>query len=94
MELLADKGNGNYAYIDSLARRVKRCCSTDGSPLSSIAKDVKIRSSFNPTVVAGYRLDRLREPLLRSQALNDDQRTRARSVRPFLTALYESCPPA
>ena len=49
MEKLADKGNGNYAYIDSLARGAARCSSSEaGGTLVTIAKDVKLQVEFNP----------------------------------------------
>lgn len=56
MELLADKGNGNYAYIDSLLEAKKVLVTEMGSTLYTVAKDVKIQVEFNPKKVHAYRL--------------------------------------
>jgi hypothetical protein len=56
METLADKGNGNYAYIDSIAEARKALVREAGSTLVTIAKDVKLQVEFNPALVESYRL--------------------------------------
>ena len=56
MELLADKGNGNYAYIDGLAEAQKVFVEELPGTLFTIAKDVKLQLEFNPGVVQSYRL--------------------------------------
>src|SRR4029453_4451201 len=56
MEKLADKGNGNYAYIDSLAEAQKVLVEQAGGTLVMVAKDVKVQVEFNPGTIAGYRL--------------------------------------
>ncbi len=56
MELLADKGNGNYAYIDNLAEAQKTLQKEFGATMFAIAKDVKIQIEFNPALVQSYRL--------------------------------------
>ncbi len=56
MEKLSNKGNGNYAYIDSQAEAKKALGSQIAGTLYTIAKDVKIQVEFNPALVAGYRL--------------------------------------
>jgi Ca-activated chloride channel family protein len=56
MELLADKGNGNYAYIDNLNEAKKRLVGQMGGTLYTVAKDVKFQLEFNPFNVAKYRL--------------------------------------
>ncbi len=56
MEKLADKGNGNYAYIDTEAEARKALGEQVAGTLATIAKDVKIQVEFNPRLVAGYRL--------------------------------------
>ena len=56
MEQLANKGNGNYAYIDSLLEARKTLVQEMGATLMTVAKDVKIQIEFNPSVVAAYRL--------------------------------------
>src|SRR4029079_4586484 len=56
MEKLADKGNGNYSYLDSLHEARRVLIHEAGATLVTIAKDVKIQIEFNPKTVAGYRL--------------------------------------
>lgn len=56
MEILADKGNGNYAYIDSLREAKKVLVEEMASTLLTICKDVKLQVEFNPAVVSDYRL--------------------------------------
>jgi hypothetical protein len=56
MEQLADRGNGNYAYIDSLAEARKVLVQEAGATLMTVAKDVKLQIELNPARVAGYRL--------------------------------------
>jgi Ca-activated chloride channel family protein len=56
MEQLADAGNGNYAYIDTLSEARKALVDEMSSTLLTIAKDVKIQVEFNPATVAEYRL--------------------------------------
>ena len=56
LEKLADRGNGNYAYIDSLPEARKVLVQEMGSTLVTIAKDVKIQIEFNPAEVESYRL--------------------------------------
>ena len=56
MEKLADKGNGNYAYLDSLTEARKVLVAEAGSTLVTVAKDVKIQVEFNPALVGAYRL--------------------------------------
>ena len=56
MEQLADAGNGNYAYIDTLREARKVLVDELGATLHTIASDVKIQVEFNPAQVAEYRL--------------------------------------
>ena len=56
MEALADHGNGNYSYIDSIAEARKVLIEEMGSTLFTVAKDVKLQVEFNPALVKGYRL--------------------------------------
>ena len=62
MESLADKGNGHYAYLDSLDEARKVLVREMDATLVTVAKDVKIQVEFNPRQVAGVSADRLREP--------------------------------
>ncbi len=56
MEQLADRGNGNYAYIDSMLEARKVLVEQIGGTLETIAKDVKIQLDFNPQFIESYRL--------------------------------------
>ena len=75
MEKLADKGNGNYAYIDSLAEARKVLVREAGATLVTIAKDVKLQVEFNPARVASYRLIGYENRAARAtQDFNDDKK--------------------
>ena len=56
MEALADNGNGNYSYIDSIAEARKVLIEEMGGTLFTVAKDVKLQGEFNPNLVKGYRM--------------------------------------
>ena len=73
MEQLADVGNGNYAYVDSLMEAQKVLVTEMGSTLNTIAKDVKIQIEFNPAVVAEYRLIGYENRALRREDFNNDK---------------------
>lgn len=73
MEQLADAGNGNYAYIDSLMEAQKVLVKEMGSTLQTIAKDVKIQIEFNPALVAEYRLIGYENRALRREDFNNDK---------------------
>ncbi|MBE2181478.1 MAG: VWA domain-containing protein [Chthoniobacterales bacterium] len=93
MELLADKGNGNYAYIDSLTEGRKVLVEEMGSTLFTIAKDVKIQVEFNPARVAGYRLIGYENRLLAKEDFNDDKKDAGEIGEGHtVTALYEIIP--
>ena len=94
MEKLADKGNGNYAYIDSLHEARKVLVDEAGATLVTIAKDVKIQVEFNPAQVAAYRLIGYENRVLADRGLQRRHaRTPARSARATrVTALYEVVP--
>ena len=94
MELLADKGNGNYAYIDSLAEARKTLVHEMGATLLTIAKDVKIQIEFNPARVGAYRLIGYENRLLRKEDFNNDQKDAGElGAGHSVTALYEIIPP-
>jgi Ca-activated chloride channel family protein len=94
MELLADKGNGNYAYVDSLAEARKVLVSEMGATLFTIAKDVKLQIEFNPTKVASYRLIGYENRLLRKEDFNNDAKDAGDiGAGHSVTALYELVPP-
>jgi Ca-activated chloride channel family protein len=93
METLADKGNGNYAYIDNLREAEKVLVQEFGGTLFTIAKDVKIQLEFNPVTVAGYRLIGYENRVLRSEDFKDDKKDAGElGSGHTVTALYEIIP--
>jgi Ca-activated chloride channel homolog len=93
MEKLADKGNGNYAYIDTLEEARKVLGEQVGGTLVAIAKDVKIQVEFNPQLVAGYRLIGYENRLLRDEDFKDDAKDAGEiGAGHNVTALYEVVP--
>ncbi len=90
MEQLADKGNGNYAYIDSENEANKVLVKEMGGTLLTIAKDVKIQIEFNPVKVKGYRLLGYENRLLADRDFNDDTKDAGEiGAGAGVTALYE-----
>ncbi len=90
MEMLADKGNGNYAYIDNLLEAKKVLVTEIGATLVAIAKDVKIQVEFNPEHVASYRLIGYENRLLNDEDFNDDTKDAGEiGAGHSVTALYE-----
>jgi len=73
MEQLADAGNGNYAYIDTLSEARKALVDEMSSTLMTIAKDVKIQVEFNPATVAEYRLIGYENRALAREDFNNDR---------------------
>ncbi|MDB5335037.1 MAG: uncharacterized protein JWN70_656 [Planctomycetaceae bacterium] len=93
MELLADKGNGNYAYIDSLNEARKVLVDQMQGTLITIAKDVKIQVEFNPARAAAYRLIGYENRLLAKEDFNDDKKDAGEiGAGHTVTALYEVDP--
>lgn len=93
MESLADRGNGNYAYIDSLNEARKVLVEQIGGTLVTIAKDVKIQIEFNPLQAASYRLIGYENRLLRAEDFNDDTKDAGEiGAGHSVTALYEVIP--
>jgi Ca-activated chloride channel family protein len=94
MEKLADRGNGNYAYLDSLQEARKVLVREAGATLTTIAKDVKVQIEFNPRAVAGYRLIGYENRVLRNEDFNDDRKDAGEiGAGHSVTALYEIVPP-
>jgi len=90
MEKLADKGNGNYSYIDSFAEGRKVLVEQMSSTLFTIAKDVKIQVEFNPAQVAGYRLIGYENRILAKEDFNNDKKDAGEiGAGHTVTALYE-----
>jgi len=93
MEMLADKGNGNYAYIDSVREAEKVLVREAGSTLVTIAKDVKIQVEFNPRKVSSYRLIGYENRALAARDFNDDTKDAGEiGAGTTVTALYEVVP--
>ena len=93
MEKLADKGNGNYAYIDSQSEARKALGEQVAGTLYTIAKDVKIQVEFNPAKIAGYRLIGYENRLLANRDFNDDRKDAGEiGAGHSVTALYEIVP--
>jgi Ca-activated chloride channel family protein len=94
MELLADKGNGNYAYIDTIHEARKVFVREIGATLTTIAKDVKLQIEFNPAKVRAYRLIGYENRLLRAEDFHDDAKDAGDlGAGHSVTALYELVPP-
>ena len=90
MEQLADKGNGNYAYIDNIMEANKVLVQQMGATLHTITKDVKIQIEFNPAKVKGYRLIGYENRLLADRDFNDDTKDAGEiGAGAGVTALYE-----
>ncbi|WP_321320742.1 von Willebrand factor type A domain-containing protein [Labilibaculum sp.] len=90
MEIIADKGNGNYAYIDNLLEAKKVLVNEFGGTLFTIAKNVKIQIEFNPAVVAEYRLVGYENRMLASEDFEDDTKDAGElGSGHSVTALYE-----
>ncbi len=93
MEQLADKGNGNYAYIDNLLEAKKVLVTEMGATLVTIAKDVKIQVEFNPAAVEAYRLIGYENRVLKNEDFNDDTKDAGElGAGHSVTALYEIVP--
>jgi Ca-activated chloride channel family protein len=93
LELLADKGNGNYAYIDDLMEARKMLVQEMGATLLTVAKDVKLQVEFNPAVVQAWRLIGYENRLLRDEDFNDDRKDGGElGAGHAVTALYEVVP--
>ncbi|MGB7415307.1 MAG: von Willebrand factor type A domain-containing protein [Thermosynechococcaceae cyanobacterium] len=93
MELLADKGNGNYAYLDNILEAQKVLVHDLRSTLFTIAKDVKIQVEFNPNKVQAYRLIGYENRLLKAEDFNDDRKDAGEiGSGHTVTALYEVIP--
>jgi len=93
MEKLADKGNGNVAYIDNLLEAKKVFVTQLTGTLFTIAKDVKIQVEFNPTKVKAYRLVGYENRKLENKDFNDDKKDAGElGAGHTVTALYEIVP--
>ena len=94
MEKLADKGNGNYAYLDSLHEARRVLIAEAGATLVTVAKDVKIQVEFNPRTVGAYKLIGYENRILQHQDFNNDKKDAGEiGAGHTVTALYEIIPP-
>jgi len=93
MQKLADKGNGNHAYIDGMNEAKKVLVNEFGGTLFTIAKDVKLQVEFNPAKVQGYRLVGYENRMLRKEDFNDDLKDAGdMGSGHTVTAIYEIIP--
>lgn len=93
MELLADKGNGNYAYIDNFEEARRTFVTEFGGTLFTVAKDVKLQVEFNPSFVQAYRLVGYENRLLQNEDFNNDKKDAGdMGVGHTVTVLYELIP--
>jgi Ca-activated chloride channel family protein len=93
MEKLADKGNGNYAYIDNILEANKIFVKEMGATLFTIAKDVKLQVEFNPALVKAYRLVGYENRLLANEDFNNDKKDAGElGAGHAVTAMYEIIP--
>lgn len=93
MESIADKGNGNYYYIDSLKEGRKVLVEQSGGTLVTIAKDTKIQVEFNPAYVDSYRLIGYENRMLQKEDFTNDKKDAGEiGLGHTVTALYEIVP--
>jgi Ca-activated chloride channel family protein len=93
MQKLADKGNGNHAYIDQLSEAKKVLVNEFGGTLFTIAKDVKLQVEFNPKQIKGYRLIGYENRMLAKEDFNNDQKDAGDlGSGHTVTAFYELVP--
>ncbi|HEX8905072.1 MAG TPA: von Willebrand factor type A domain-containing protein, partial [Longimicrobiaceae bacterium] len=93
LEGMADRGNGNYAYIDDAAEARKTLVAEFGGTMFTIAKDVKLQVEFNPARVQAYRLIGYENRALRNEEFDDDRRDAGElGAGHSVTALYEIVP--
>jgi len=93
LEMLADKGNGNFAYIDTLNEARKVLVDQMSSTLVTMAKDVKVQVEFNPAVVDAYRLIGYENRALRNEDFNNDLKDAGEmGAGQTVTVLYQVVP--
>lgn len=93
MEMLADKGNGNYAYVDTIAEARKVLVNEMGGTLHTVAQDVKIQVEFNPAHVQAWRLIGYENRKLAERDFDDDAKDAGEiGAGHTVTALYEIVP--
>ena len=92
-ETIANKGNGNYAYIDNFTEAKKVLVNEFGGTLYTVAKDVKLQLEFNPQYVKEYRLVGYENRALANEDFEDDKKDAGEiGAGHTVTALYELIP--
>ncbi len=95
MEMLADKGNGNYAYLDRLSEARKVLVEQAGGTLVTVANDVKLQVELDPAKVRSYRLVGYENRVMENRDFNDDTKDAGdMGAGHSVTALYEIEPAA
>ena len=93
MELLADRGNGHYAYLDSLQEARRVLVREADATLETIAKDVKFQVEFNPAMVTAWKLIGYEDRLMAAQDFNNDRKDGGEmGAGHTVTVLYEVVP--
>ena len=93
MKKLANAGNGNYGYVDSMLEAKKMFVNEFGGTLMTVAKDVKVQIEFNPAEVAAYRLLGYENRILKAEDFNDDRKDAGEiGSGHTMTAFYEIVP--
>lgn len=93
MEALADNGNGNYSYIDSVYEAKKVLVDELGANMVTVAKDVKFQVEFNPENIKGYRLIGYENRVLEARDFEDDKKDAGEvGAGHSVTVLYELVP--
>jgi Ca-activated chloride channel family protein len=93
MEMLADKGNGHYSYLDSLQEARRVLIREGSSTLETVAKDVKFQVEFNPALVQAWKLIGYENRLMAHEAFNDDRKDGGElGAGHTVTVLYEVVP--
>lgn len=93
MQILAEKGNGNHAYIDNLQEANRVLVNEFGATMHTVAKDVKLQIEFNPSQVQAYRLIGYESRLLKDEDFNNDAKDAGEmGAGHTITAFYEVVP--
>ena len=93
MQVLAEKGNGNHAYIDNLQEANRVLVNEFGATMHTVAKDVKLQIEFNPSQVEAYRLIGYESRLLKDEDFNNDAKDAGEmGAGHTITAFYEVVP--
>lgn len=93
LETLADKGNGNYGYIDNIQEANRMLVSAFGSTMFTVAKDMKVQIEFNPVYTAAYRLIGYENRMLENEDFENDEKDGGElGSGQTVTTLYEIIP--